>query len=264
MPKFYKTKHRIDQIERLNRSVRSKQSRLKRLYGVEIQHSIKGINDFKSGTEYKEYVKTLQGFTDYNAYRYVKLETGDILPYQEIKDLQKANRERNKVNRDRLKKALKIIKEETGESLNLYDFDNNPDLYRKKKLSKLQPIDDTIKDITAKYQLRTSIKRAEGQAKKVQIPSYYEDSKRIPWENFLQSLKTEFGSFPAHIQLYNYVQRKGYRWFYRMYISDQIPVFEYMYKYEDYKNRFIYTMHNFGFSQDSDGRWKAPQTKEDA
>lgn len=261
-PQFRITKNRTDQLERLNKSVRSKQSRLKRLYNVDISNEIRSINDFNSSVEYNNYVKTLESFTDYNAYRYAELPSGEVVEYSNLKKLQQENIKRNKVNRDRLKKSLTIINKGRSEKLYLKDFDENPDLYSEYNVSSHKPVDTNISVIKDRYQYGSSIKRAVESAQKAAKSSTYTERQKQNYDNFLRSVVTEFSVFKAHKQLLRYVRGKGIRWFNAQYISGAIPVFEYMYKYEDYRRRFIGTMMNFGFTQtDNFDYWIYPDDR---
>lgn len=258
-PKFRITKNRTAELERLNRSVRSKQSRLKRLYDVDISNEIKSINDFKSSVEYNNYIKTLEGFTDYNAYRYAELPSGEVIKYSDLQELQRKNKERNKVNRERLKKSLKIINEGQENKIYLRDFDENPEMYEDNNLVSLKPLDTNITTIRDRYSYGSSIKRAVESAVHAIKPKTYTDRQFQNYDNFLRSVVTEFSAFKAHKQLLRYVRRKGIAWFNAQYIKGLIPVFEYMYKYEDYRRRFIATMLNFKFTQtDNFDKWIYP------
>lgn len=248
MAKFYHTKRRQEEIEQLNKSVRSKKSRLKRLFDVEIDQEIKKLSDFKSGVEYKSYIKEMKKIADYNSHRYVELESGEVVPRDLITDLQDVTKKRNKMNRKRLQKALKEINKDREDPLFLKDFDNNPDLYND-YLEQLRPQSTNFKEIKERYQYGSSIERRIKQNKKVSEWSYDRYIKNTFFENFIQSIRTEWGGFPAHVLLVNYINKKGSTWLHNQYIRGKIQPFEFVYKYADYVKRFVGTMERFGFTK---------------
>lgn len=252
MARFYHTKRRQEEIERLNRSVRSKKNRLKRLYDVTIDQEIKKLSDFKNSVEYNAYIKEMKKIADYNNYRYVELESGEVVPRDLIVELQRTTEKRNKANRKRLKKALKVINVDREEKLYLKDFDNDPSLFSD-QLEQLRPQTTNFDEIKSRYQYGSSIERRIKQDKKVAEWSYDRYIRNTFYENFLKSVKTEWSGFPAHNLLIWYVKKKGSQWLYNQYIRGNIDPFEFVYKYEDYLRRFIATMTKFGFTLTGSG-----------
>lgn len=243
---FYHTRKRVAEIERLNKSVQRKKQRVKRLYGVNIDQELKELSDFDNSKDYRNYIKELEKIADRDNYRYVKLDSGDVVSRDEILELQSSVKSRNKANRKRLKKALKEINKDREVALTLKDFDENPDLYYD-NLESLRPVKATFKEVKENYQYGSSIERATKQNKKVATWSYERYSKQTFFENFKKSVRTEWGAFSASKLLLDYVDKRGATWLYNMYIRGKINPFEFVYKYKDLVRRFVATMQQFGF-----------------
>lgn len=250
MVKMYKTQHRRQEIKKLNRSARQKQRRLKKLYDVDVDLTIKSIDDFESGDAYKAYVKNLKKFTDYNTMRYTRVGR-DVVPLEEVKELQETNKRRNKINRQRMAQDLKIIRKETGVDIYLKDIDKNPLLARDLNLGAYLPLPETISEIKERYTTAVSIPRAIEQSKKVAQPNYNIKTMKTYYNNFIQGVYTEFSGFEGHGKLITYTRKKGYKWLHARYITGQIPVFDYVYSFGDLETRFIMLMESFGFIFDN-------------
>ena len=247
MAQFRITQRRIAEIAKINKSVKAKKTRLKRLYGVDVEVNTVDLNSFESSKEYNAYIKEMEQFTDYKQHRYVELGSGDIVKRDEIVGLQKENKKRNKMNRKRVIDAIKTINKMNKTDLKISDFDKDLNLYEKHNLSTFYPVETSINKLTEGYQSSESIKRAKKRSKTLPTKSNFDKSKRVKWQNFLRSVVTEYGSIPAHVLLFNFVHEKGSDWFYNQYISGNVNPFEFMYKFDDYLARFSATMTNFGF-----------------
>lgn len=256
--KMYKTQHRRQEIKKLNRSAKQKQRRLKKLYDIDIDVNTRNIDSFESGEEYKTYIKNLKQFTDYNTMRFVKVGR-DVVPYEELKELQEVNIRRNKVNRKRMAEALKIIREETGEEVYLKDIDANPLLAHDLNISSYLPLPETMRDLKTKYQSSQGLDRAKEQGRKVAKAGYEKDARITYYDNLLQGIVTDFGGFKDHKKLLKYIKSKGVLWVNRKYLVGDIKPFEFVYSFGDLEHNFHGLLRSFNFIYDEETQeWYSP------
>lgn len=103
------TKRNKDLLSQINKKIRSKQRRLKKVYDVDVpdvEVGIKHLKDFNSNKEIRDYLKQQESneFLNRWNHKYVKNKHGVVFTYDEKKDFEKKTKLINKQNKEQLKK----------------------------------------------------------------------------------------------------------------------------------------------------------------
>lgn len=248
--KFYRTKHREEQLKKLNASARRKIKRLDSLYGVKHDREFKYMKDFKSGDDYKSYIKDLKKFTDYNTERYIKLDSGDVIKYSDYRKLKKATDRRNKENYKRIKQRVAWINEKTDKKLNAKEIFENPIIADDHKLGDFAKKTISPELIKEQYTSGSSVKRATEKAEEIAKPSYLKGREETIKSNFLRAIKEDWGHIPEHQILYDHIQQMDNKQFALGYYYLYENPFEFVYSTGDYLKRFLNTCYKFGLDVD--------------
>lgn len=91
-------------IKKLNKSISTKKSRIKKEFGIELQIKTKPIKEFKSKKEYNEFIKNAENFTNRANFRYVKNKNNVVVRREEYEALKKDVETINKRNRRKVNK----------------------------------------------------------------------------------------------------------------------------------------------------------------
>lgn len=228
------SKKDISKLKRLERNVKAKQYRLRKVHHVEENFNFKSLSDIKSGTrkELNNYYSKLQHFTNRNYHRYKKISDDFSVPMNEYKqfvsNVDKANKQRSHV-----KKLVDSIVETPNKSNDVFSYYQG--ILRNPKMHFLDNVSKDLSMIHDKYQWH----------KKFNLYSKYADSHysaksvALMKKNYLNAINnSERGLMNGHNKrevhlLSNRIKRMPLMMFYAMYLSDDDLDFTFIYEYED-------------------------------
>lgn len=90
-------------VKKLNKSISTKKSRIKKEFGIELQIKTKPVKEFSSRKEYNEFIKNAENFTNRSNFRYVKNKKGVVVRREEYEAVKKDVEVINKRNRKKVK-----------------------------------------------------------------------------------------------------------------------------------------------------------------
>lgn len=190
MPQFKVSKRMAAEVRRLNKSISTKKSRLKKQFGVTVDIERLNPKTITSRQQYNEFVKQAKHFTNRNNYRYVKNRHGIVVSRQEYGMLADNIRKANRIAKATLKKVDQMTYTSRGEATGMRVVD--------RRMMK-DPIYDYLRSKTTKSvfdqarsyeQFFSIMEREEGRA----TQEHWDAKRSLFQQNFISALNTAFGN----------------------------------------------------------------------
>ena len=195
MAQFKVSARMAAEVRRLNKSISTKKSRLKKQFGVTVDIERLNPKTITSRQQYNEFVKQAKHFTNRNNYRYVKNRHGIVVSRQEYGMLADNIRKANRIARATLKKVDQMAYTSRGEKTGMRVVD--------RRMMK-DPIYDYLRSKTTKSvfdqarsyeQFFSIMEREEGRA----TQEHWNAKRTLFQQNFISALNNTFGEEASDI-----------------------------------------------------------------
>lgn len=224
MPPFKVSKRMAAEVRRLNNSISTKKTRLKKQFGVTVDIERLNPKTITSRQQYNEFVKQAKFFTNRNNYRYVKNRHGIVVSRQEYGMLADNIRKANRIAKATLKKVDQMTFTSRGEDTAMRVLD--------RRLMK-DPLYDYLRSKTTKSvfdqarsyeQFFSIMEREEGRA----TQEHWNEKRTLFQQNFIEAINTAFGKERAK-DVIKMVAGLTPKEFEMLYLTEDIMDFDFVY-----------------------------------